>query len=174
MIVAQWAADHLGQKEAPLLCLSITQCPARSHEIMAVSGNVRTVSSKRALGSGMKQIWTCPMRRNLTTPMIRQSGYDRLCQIAAGENPTLMALLPPQAPKRILALNLSSILMVLSPVMHGYQYLQLSHPQTTPLTTFSPSSPVFLSHLLPLIHVSAGPSLSLSSCVSKTHTGEQG
>lgn len=74
---------------------------------------------------------------------------------------------------RIFALNLSSFPKVHSPVTHVYQYLQKFHPQSTPLTTLSPSSHVFLFPQSPLSPVSTGPSLSLSSCVSKTHTGEE-
>lgn len=74
---------------------------------------------------------------------------------------------------RILAFNLSSFPMVLSPVTHAYQYLQMFHPQPTPLTTLSPSSPVFLFPQFLLSPVSAGPSPCLLSCVSKIPTGEQ-
>ncbi len=40
MTAARWAAGRLGQTEAPLLCLSIIQCPTHSLEILAVSGNL--------------------------------------------------------------------------------------------------------------------------------------
>lgn len=173
MTAALWAAGPLGETEAPLLCLSI-QYPARCLETLAVLGHLMRVrSGKRAQASGMRQIWTCPTRGNLTTPTTRQSGYDRPCQTAAGKSPTLMALLRPQALKRILALNLSSMLMLLFLITHVYQCLQMFHPLSTPLTTLSPSFPVFLSPRLLLSPVSTSLSPSLLSCVCKTHAGEQ-
>lgn len=72
---------------------------------------------------------------------------------------------------RIPALNPTSIPTLHSPVTPVYRYLKKFRPQSTPLTTRSPSSPGFL-FLHPLLcPVSTDPSLCPSSCVSRTPTG---
>lgn len=169
--MARRDAGRLARTETPLLCHSIMRCPTRSL-VTLVPGNLkRACSGKRVLASGTRQIWTCLTRENLTTPMTRQSGCGHLCQTAAGENPTSTALLQAQASKRTLAPHLSSFPKALFPATHVYQYLQMFHPQPSPLTPFSPSSPVFQYPQLLPSPVSADPSLSPSSCVSRTPIG---
>lgn len=101
--------------------------------------------------------------------VINHSLHTHLIQcIGINKNLFLFSLL-----SRIIALVRTSFPRILSLAMHVCRCLQKFHPRSTPLTTFNQSSPVFLFPQPLLRPVSTSPSLSLSSCVSKTLTGEE-